>query len=528
MPNAILEQMTWDEDKGSEQLYRQMYLRRQVVRHLLEFWDLLGEAVKEDIRMQYGRPDSEIDGKMIRTTKKKIGKDLKEEEYGFSVSQWCHKIITNRFWCDEIFLKVLASMWGCRITVVRSDSLHETRYRHDLPLKMADIILLFNCNPWNGHYSAVVNCGEGLAFNTCEIAPVRFSASYRKSDDLDERLKRGDELWDLDSEKKIFTAKRGYKFVKEDEEEKKKGKGKDEGDDDKGDKGGGGVQIRDDEIVVKKDEWDEMKRELNDMKSWKRKFMELEKVVDQLKEKLKEDKGEGMMVSEKNMEILRDSVLKLGRNIEAVAKGKEPDEVDVEIHTTPRKRHLPYKPPTPEMAKMVKKKRVDVERTVSTEVEDYEPGDRFCKRCNYDCGSSSALASHFSKFHKNEYLYFCEECGKGFMTKQGYEAHANAHNEKERLKCPRGCSKTFVTKGAMKKHVKEIHDPKPEGYKKPECQFCGKKFRIKGNLTEHILGCDQNPDRKPIYCDECGEDKSPVFFLKKRVMEHKRKTHGWD
>ena len=345
------------------------------------------------------------------------------------------------------YSSVISSMWGCRITVVRSDSLKETMYRHDLPPEMADIILLYNCNPWSGHYSAVVNCGEELMFNTCEIAPVRFSQNYRKYDDLDERLNRGDEHWDLDNEKRSFTAKRGYTFAKEDDIDKKKKKGDGDDKDDK-DQGCGGVKIGADEIVVKRDEWDDLKRKVKDLEAWKRKVDELQVEVEKLK---------GLLVTEKSIGILKDSVLKLGRNLEAVSQGKEPDELDVEVRTTPRKRKLSDQPPTPEMVKMVKKKRLDVERNVPEDIEEYETGESYCKLCKCECGSPAALASHYSKYHRNQYIYHCEECGKGFMTKQGYEAHVRGHKAAERLKCPKGCSKTFVSKGAMRKHVKDIH-----------------------------------------------------------------------
>ena len=496
MPNAMLEQISFDDDPGSEELFTQMYLRRQAVRHLIQHWDALGASISEDIKMQYGRIDSEINGKPIRK-KRKVGKDVPPEEYGFSVSEWCYKIISNRFWCDEIFIKIVSSMWGCRITVVRSDCLQEIRYRHDLPLEQADIILLYNCNPWVGHYSAIVNCGEELMYNSCEISPVRFSENYRKHDDLDERLNRGDVTWDLDNEKRIFTAKRGYKFVKEDDQDKKKKKG--DGDDQDDDKGSGGVKIGEDEIVVKRDEWDDLKRKVKDLEAWKRKVDELEVQV----ERLKEDRGDGLLVTEKNIGILKDSVLKLGRNLEAVTQGKDPDELDIEVHVTPRKRKQPDQPPTPELAKMVKKKRLDVERNVPEDVGDVETGESYCKICECECGSSTALASHHSKFHKNEYIYSCEECGKGFMTKQGYEAHVKGHKSEDRLKCPRGCSKTFVSKGAVKKHMDQIHKKKPKDYQKPTCQYCQKKFAAKGNLTEHIKSCSKNPDRVPIYCEVC-------------------------
>ena len=66
MPNAMLLQLGFHSgDKDGKDLYRQMYLRRQAVRHLLMNWKLLGKEIAQDVAMQYGRPDSEVNGKLI-------------------------------------------------------------------------------------------------------------------------------------------------------------------------------------------------------------------------------------------------------------------------------------------------------------------------------------------------------------------------------------------------------------------------------------------------------------------------------
>ena len=46
MPNVILLQLGFDTgDKDGKDLYRQMYLRRQAIRHLLMNWKLLGKEI---------------------------------------------------------------------------------------------------------------------------------------------------------------------------------------------------------------------------------------------------------------------------------------------------------------------------------------------------------------------------------------------------------------------------------------------------------------------------------------------------
>ena len=83
MANAILLQLGWEDDPDGDVLYNHMYLRRQVVRHLLLNWNKLGKQVTLDITRQYGRPVSEINGRLIATEKKVCSPD------SFSLSLWC-------------------------------------------------------------------------------------------------------------------------------------------------------------------------------------------------------------------------------------------------------------------------------------------------------------------------------------------------------------------------------------------------------------------------------------------------------
>ncbi len=45
---------------------------------------------------------------------------------------------------DQIVIKALSHLWGFRITVVRAVQLTEERFRHNVPLEEADIVLIYN------------------------------------------------------------------------------------------------------------------------------------------------------------------------------------------------------------------------------------------------------------------------------------------------------------------------------------------------------------------------------------------------
>ena len=114
--NSVIAQLAMETDPGAKELYTQIYLHRSVIRHLIENWNILGEEITEDIWMLYGRPDSELNGKCLLKWKSK-GKN-QMDEYGFTVKEWCKFMIKDKSWCDVIFIKLIASMWGCKISVL--------------------------------------------------------------------------------------------------------------------------------------------------------------------------------------------------------------------------------------------------------------------------------------------------------------------------------------------------------------------------------------------------------------------------
>ena len=213
LPNLILKQVNFTMDPGSDLLYTQTYLHRQVIMHLIANWKFWGEEIKENIKISYGCPDSIVGGFKI---KKVSGcRKQRKEEYGYSVMDWCKYILRDGAWCDEIFIKLVASMWGCKIAVLWSDSLHSAMYRYEGSFHLADIILMYNGNPVKGHYSPVGYCGKGLVFESNSIEYLKFSPNYKKNVDLEEHLDRRDTIWDLDNEKSqkhIFTKKRDMRL----------------------------------------------------------------------------------------------------------------------------------------------------------------------------------------------------------------------------------------------------------------------------------------------------------------------------
>ena len=83
-------------------------------------------------------------------------------------------------------------MWGIRITLIKSDNCQEVKFRHNFTLEEADLVLLFNSLPVNGHYSAVIKVGKDLCEYKLNCKPVKKSRNYDETVDVMERLERKD------------------------------------------------------------------------------------------------------------------------------------------------------------------------------------------------------------------------------------------------------------------------------------------------------------------------------------------------
>lgn len=110
--------------------------------HLVQHRELLYEEITDEIRNSYGMVEDQ---------------ENTHSPGPFTLREYLHHISEDAEWCDGVVLKLLASMWSVRITVLRSDSCTELRFRHDLPIddERVHFILLYNCSFEMGHYSSV-------------------------------------------------------------------------------------------------------------------------------------------------------------------------------------------------------------------------------------------------------------------------------------------------------------------------------------------------------------------------------------
>ena len=166
------------------------YLRRMAIMHFIENIDILFTEIKADVRFLYGLIDSETGP--------------------FSVKEYLKFMCADREWGDSIILKLISSMWRVCIGVLRSDSLSLVTYRNKEALMAQDMLLLFNCNMVNGHYTAI-----GRKDNiVCACEKMKTSEGFDMEMNMIERRGRGDMFGsDYEVREMVTIHKNRYEYL---------------------------------------------------------------------------------------------------------------------------------------------------------------------------------------------------------------------------------------------------------------------------------------------------------------------------
>ena len=153
--------------------YSPIYLWCHMLLHFIKEVDVLEDMVVKELKENYRMPDSQE----------------KEDDPGpFSIADYVMYMAQDKVWADSICIKLLVSMWGCRITVLRSDSCKEIRFRHDKGLKDSDFIFIYNCDSDGGHFSTALRVNK-IRMKASKWIRIR---NFNFEEDMEEREGRGE------------------------------------------------------------------------------------------------------------------------------------------------------------------------------------------------------------------------------------------------------------------------------------------------------------------------------------------------
>ena len=112
----------------------------------------------------------------------------------------------------------------------------------------------------------------------------------------------------------------------------------------------------------------------------------------------------------------------------------------------------------------------------------------------------------------------CDTCGKQFKTKKILTQHLKCHGEKSFL-CQH-CDYTATLQKYLNHHIERMHPitPKPEVLPMYTCEHCGNSYKAQQTLNYHIESAHLDTF---FNCDLCEK----VFKTRRKLAEHK-KCHG--
>lgn len=135
-----------------------------------------------------------------------------------------------------------------------------------------------------------------------------------------------------------------------------------------------------------------------------------------------------------------------------------------------------------------------------------------CAACGFVCRSKHSLQSHFIRKHTDKYEHQCSSCPKKFKVKGDLTNHVRFHHKEKPVEC-KVCGKECLNSGSLYVHQKWAHF-KP----KYECHICKRRMVTQENLDQHLL--TQHEKRDKIVCAECGKTFTKKDSFKRHMVVH--------
>lgn len=139
----------------------------------------------------------------------------------------------------------------------------------------------------------------------------------------------------------------------------------------------------------------------------------------------------------------------------------------------------------------------------------------FCEICYKEFSSKSALKLH-TYTHAAVKPFQCDQCGKSFCQKAKYTSHMNIHRGLRPFAC-NVCKLGFISADRLKTHLM-LHS----GERPWSCGVCLNNFKRRYELNRHILIHDsiKKLELLKFTCKICGKRSATPADKKKHIVTH--------
>ncbi|XP_019556836.2 PR domain zinc finger protein 5-like [Aedes albopictus] len=120
-----------------------------------------------------------------------------------------------------------------------------------------------------------------------------------------------------------------------------------------------------------------------------------------------------------------------------------------------------------------------------------------CPHCDKCFPNRGSLHQHVRRIHEAKPLN-CDVCDAQFANTDRLNYHKRTAHESPQLQCPQ-CPKKFALPNGLKKHILTHSAPKKD--RRPECDICGRKFKSRVRLQQHMERKTVHQERKCPVCE---------------------------
>lgn len=406
----------------------------------------------------------------------------------FSVKGWARYMVKDGNWADAIIPKLLASIWACKVSIFCIISGASISYRHNGLFNDAHIVLAFNDDIQEGHYSSVLKVGADKEFVHRKCEDVKETRLFERDVDREERKERA---------KAIPRPERDST----------------------------GMYHR--VIIVLSSCYHRAPYNLHVLhlglpyrilvsSRYHRVIILLSSCRNLLNCVIS-----GMRENREWMMVRRKTLKDMARDVKTLQNVKEDIKMGEGAAAAPAATAGPsgVVPPPLEIRSV---------RDIEKDIQVPKEGDTVCEKCSLSFASTSKLIHHIAVMHENKKAFHCLQCNKYFASREGWRTHMKGHEETAKIKCKywndetNPCKDTFTTKRAENRHYFNKHSPPANS----KCRFkCGKMFSRDQYRNAHEAICKKNKNPNKIPCTMCACEP---FKVLRDWQKHCRTVHDWN
>lgn len=141
-----------------------------------------------------------------------------------------------------------------------------------------------------------------------------------------------------------------------------------------------------------------------------------------------------------------------------------------------------------------------------------------CDMCDKKFPNKSMLTRHRNHKHESLFRFQCSVCAKRLASNKLLKLHMTQHTGEKPFGCDL-CEYRAITQSIVNQHKMRMHEGSMPHKVLPKhvCEICGKSFKVRSNLKEHM---QSHSDARTFLCGFCGKALKNRQCLNRHLFTH--------